>query len=152
MGKKDEFDFDNWEVATPSKEVEKKQFTDGKIIDLNIRDEYKVLSPVQEDDDDVNFIFGLNMFDKLENLSEEQIADLTIRFKLYEEYSNGVKLYEKMNDEDTYLIVKDNIKYIVYCYETANLYEDDEKLTFCGWDYNVIVNLKKMTVKEKNIR
>jgi len=69
-----------------------------------------------------------------------------------DEEKNGVVVFISPKNEDIFLVVKDNKKYIVNNYQNSSYYFDDNKLTFAGWDDNLIIDTDNMTMKTKSIR
>ncbi len=55
----------------------------------------------------------------------------------------GREFLIKFNDESLYH---------AHVYEFDNMYADENKITLCGWDYNLIVNTDTREVKKINVR
>lgn len=41
---------------------------------------------------------------------------------------------------------------IEYVYQSSGMYEDGNKITITGWDYNIIIKKKDLSSKTKNVR
>jgi hypothetical protein len=91
-----------------------------------------------------------------ENSCEEDYdGNIFMRFIKVEDYEfdDGViSLFEDPKNEDFFIFKKDEEIYFLYVYQFNSYYKDKNKVTFVGWDYNVIFNLKKMKCKEIETR
>lgn len=65
---------------------------------------------------------------------------------------NGVNIFQSRDDEDMFILNKDGDLYLLNVYQSNEYYLDDNKITFNGWDYNVVVNTDDMSSKTINIR
>ncbi len=134
--------FEDWDDYVPVNDlVEKPKTINNNIIEL-------------KKDDNIDFIgISKENFDELfDRTSESDYFDEEIiRFRKIETFSD-VELFESNKDEDLFILRKSKKLYLTYIYQSNQYYIDDNKLTFTGWDYNIIVNLDDMSHNEKNIR
>ena len=134
--------FEDWDDYVPVNDlVEKPKTINNNIIEL-------------KKDDNIDFIgISKENFDELfDQTSESDYFDEEIiRFRKIETFSD-VELFESNKDEDLFILRKSKKLYLTYIYQSNQYYIDDNKLTFTGWDYNIIVNLDDMSHNEKNIR
>jgi hypothetical protein len=141
-----ELDFDSWEDYKPigDGDVEVSEVENPNILKLKSVDDVTLL---EVDKENFNEIF--------KNYSEEDFnGDEFMRFvKSHKfEYDNEViTLFDCVKDEDVFILKKNDKLYYLNVYQSGESYQDENKLTFTGWDYNVI-NLKKMTAKTQNVR
>lgn len=142
-----ELDFDSWEDYKPlgDGDVEVNVVENPNILKLKINDNINLLEVDKEDFDEI-----------FKNYSEEDFnGDEFMRFyKSHNfEYENEViTLFDCVKDEDGFILKKNDKLYYLNVYQSGESYQDENKLTFTGWDYNVIINLKKMTAKTQNVR
>lgn len=140
-----ELDFDSWEDYKPLGDVEVNVVENPNILKLKINDNINLLEVDKEDFDEI-----------FKNYSEEDFnGDEFMRFvKSHDfEYENEViTLFDCVKDEDGFILKKNDKLYYLNVYQSGESYQDENKLTFTGWDYNVIINLKKMTAKTQNVR
>jgi len=134
--------FEDWDDYVPVNDlVEKPKTINNNIIEL-------------KKDDNIDFIgISKENFDELfDQTSESDYFDEEIiRFRKIETFSD-VELFESNKNEDLFILRKSKKLYLTYIYQSNQYYIDDNKLTFTGWDYNIIVNLDDMSHNEKNIR
>jgi hypothetical protein len=134
--------FEDWDDYVPVNDlVEKPKTINNNIIEL-------------KKDDNIDFIgISKENFDELfDRTSESDYFDEEIiRFRKIETFSD-VELFESNKNEDLFILRKSKKLYLTYIYQSNQYYIDDNKLTFTGWDYNIIVNLDDMSHNEKNIR
>lgn len=86
---------------------------------------------------------------------ENNKCELFMRFIKSQEFSfndERVTLFTSNSDEDSYVLKKNDDLYYFNVYQSNEYYQDDNKLTFTGWDYNIIINIENMKSKTKNIR
>jgi len=138
-----ELDFDSWEDYKPvgNGEIKVDVVDNPNILKLRVGDELSLLEIEQED---YNEIFN-------HYLEEDYNGDEFVRFKKTEEFEDVV-VFECVKNEDSFILKKDDKLYYLNVYQINNYYKDGNKITFCGWDYNIIVNIKKMTSKTINVR
>lgn len=142
-----ELDFDSWEDYKPlgDGDVEVNVVENPNILKLKINDNINLL---EVDKEDFNEIF--------KNYSEEDFnGDEFMRFvKSHNfEYKNEViTLFDCVKDEDGFILKKNDKLYYLNVYQSGESYQDENKLTFTGWDYNVIINLKDMSAKTQYVR
>lgn len=142
-----ELDFDSWEDYKPlgDGDVEVNVVENPNILKLKINDNINLL---EVDEEDFNEIF--------KNYSEEDFnGDEFMRFvKSHNfEYKNEViTLFDCVKDEDGFILKKNDKLYYLNVYQSGESYQDENKLTFTGWDYNVIINLKDMSAKTQYVR
>jgi hypothetical protein len=134
--------FEDWDdYVSVNDLVEKPKTINNNIIEL-------------KKDDNIDFIgISKENFDELfDRTSESDYFDEEIiRFRKIETFSD-VELFESNKNEDLFILRKSKKLYLTYIYQSNQYYIDDNKLTFTGWDYNIIVNLDDMSHNEKNIR
>jgi hypothetical protein len=134
--------FEDWDDYVPVNDlVEKPKTINNNIIEL-------------KKDDNIDFIgISKENFDELFDGTSESdyFFEEIIRFRKIETFSD-VELFESDKDEDLFILRKSKKLYLTYIYQSNQYYIDDNKLTFTGWDYNIIVNLDDMSHNEKNIR
>jgi len=91
---------------------------------------------------------------ELINIDEEDLDyildDNEMRFA-YSSIEGDAKIWYN-NSSEFYVIEKDEINYLVYNYQNTGYYVEDNKVTFTGWDDNVIVDLTDMKFKIKHVR
>lgn len=142
----EEMNFDSWGNYIPFgdtdlKEIAPKEENNPNLIKLLINDEFEVLGGDKE--------YFEETFD---HYSEQDYNENVFMRFIKDEEKNGVVVFSSPKNQDIFLIVKDGKKYIVNSYQNSSYYFDDNKLTFAGWDDNLIINTDDMTMKTKNIR
>ena len=77
--------------------------------------------------------------------------DIDINFNLIEEYDIFDLYQGSEQDEDYFLLIIGNIKYIINTYQEEGYeYEPDiNRITFFGWDSDIRFNLKTKKITEK---
>jgi hypothetical protein len=139
-----ELDFDSWDDYVPvgDNAITPKEVNNPNIINLKKDDSINLLE-IEKDSFDEIFDYQ-----KEYDFNENEI----MRFKKVETLNNGVEVFYAIKDEDSFLIKKEEELYFLNVYQSNEYYEDDNKLTFTGWDYNIIVNLNTITAKTKYVR
>lgn len=142
----EEMNFDSWGNYIPLgdtdlKEIAPKEENNPNLIKLSIDDEFDVLGGDKK-----------YFKETFEYYSEQDYHENVFMRFIKDEEKNGVVVFSSPKKEDIFLIVKDNKKYIVSNYQNSSYYFDDNKLTFAGWDDNLIINTDNMTTKTKNVR
>ena len=134
--------FEDWDDYVPVNDlVEKPKTINNNIIELKKDDNIDFIGISKEDFDE--------LFDRTSE--SDYFDEEIIRFRKIETFSD-VELFESNKDEDLFILRKSKKLYLTYIYQSNQYYIDDNKLTFTGWDYNIIVNLDDMSHNEKNIR
>lgn len=140
-----ELDFDSWEDYKPASESCAVNVENKNLLKLLKDDKINLLNLSKQDFD--------QMFD---NYCEEDYNDnIFMRFIKVEDYKyegEVISLFESTKSEDFFILRKNEDIYFIYVYQFNSYYKDKNKLTFIGWDYNVIFNLKKMKCKEIETR
>lgn len=142
-----ELDFDSWEDYKPlgDGDVEVNVVENPNILKLKINDNINLL---EVDKEDFNDIF--------KNSSEEDFnGDEFMRFVKshnFEFEDEVITLFDCVKDEDGFILKKNDKLYYLNVYQSGESYQDENKLTFTGWDYNVIINLKDMSAKTQYVR
>lgn len=101
------------------------------------------------DEDDYNECF--ENYSEQELTEDDEFSDPFLRFLKSDEYDN-VHIFNLRKNDDFFIIKKGDELTFINVYQISNYYEDDGKVTFCGWDYNVIVNLEDMSIKTVYVR
>jgi hypothetical protein len=134
--------FEDWDDYVPVNDlVEKPKTINNNIIELKKDDNIDFIGISKEDFDE--------LFDRTSE--SDYFDEEIIRFRKIETFSD-VELFESNKNEDLFILRKSKKLYLTYIYQSNQYYIDDNKLTFTGWDYNIIVNLDDMSHNEKNIR
>lgn len=135
-------DFDSWGDYIPVSDKKIEVVTNPNLIKILIDDDYQVFgwSSVEEFKDD---------FDNFSEIDYDN--NEFIRF-IKEDDKNGIKIFSCPKHEELFLVVNGDHKFIVYSYQNSGYYFDDNKLTFTGWDNNIIIDIVKMTSKTFNVR
>jgi hypothetical protein len=142
-----ELDFDSWEDYKPVGDgnIEVNEVENPKVLKLKVDDDVTLL---EVDKDDFNEIFN--------HYSEEDYnGNIFLRFRKSHDFefeNEKITLFDCVNDEDSFVLKKNNKLYYLNVYQSGDSYQDENKLTFTGWDYNIIINLNKMTAKTQNVR
>jgi hypothetical protein len=142
-----ELDFDSWEDYKPVGDgnIEVNEVETPNVLKLKVDDDVTLL---EVDKDDFNEIFN--------HYSEEDYnSNIFLRFRKSHDFefeNEKITLFDCVNDEDSFVLKKNNKLYYLNVYQSGDSYQDENKLTFTGWDYNVIINLKNMTAKTQNVR
>lgn len=140
-----ELDFDAWEDYKPASELELLEKENKNLLKLLKDDKINLLNISKKDFD--------QMF---ENSCEEDYNDnIFMRFIKVEDYKYEdeiISLFESPKSEDFFIFKKNEDIYFLYIYQFNCYYKDKSKITFVGWDYNCIVNLKNMKYKEIQTR
>lgn len=140
-----ELDFDNWEDYKPVSELDLVEKENKNLLKLLKDDKINLLNISKQDFD--------QMFDN--SCEEDYNGDIFMRLIKVEDYKyedETISLFESPNDEDFFIFKKNDEIYFLYVYQFNSYYKDKNKVTFVGWDYNVIFNLKKMKCKEIETR
>jgi len=140
-----ELDFDSWEDYKPASESDAVNVENKNLLKLLKDDKINLLNISKQDFD--------QMFDN--SCEEGYNGDIFMRFIKVEDYKcedETISLFESPNDEDFFIFKKNDEIYFIYVYQFNSYYKDKNKLTFIGWDYNVIFNLKKIKCKEIETR
>lgn len=140
-----EIDFDSWPDYNPvsDEQLKPKSLDNENVINLTKDSEVSILGDYTDD--------FPRIFDNESTI--DYYGNEVIRFIKIDQTNikgENVELFEC--NEDNFLVRKDNKLYLTYVYQSNGNYFDDNKLTICGWDYNVIINLNKMSCKIKDIR
>jgi hypothetical protein len=142
-----ELDFDSWEDYKPVGDgnIEVNEVENPNVLKLKVDDDVTLL---EVDKDDFNEIFN--------HYSEEDYnGNIFLRFRKSHDFefeNEKITLFDCVNDEDSFVLKKNNKLYYLNVYQSGDYYQDENKLTFTGWDYNIIINLNKMTAKTQNVR
>jgi len=137
-------DFDSWEDYKPSADFVVNP--NPNIISLKIDDDIICLDV---DIDSFKEIFEYN------SEPEYNSDDEVFRFKKSDDYEideEAVTLFEATKNEDCFILKKNEKLYFIYVYQSNEYYLLGNNMTFTGWDYNIIVDLSKMTSITKHIR
>lgn len=145
-----EIDFDSWEDYKPLgdtdlSELVKIQPTNPNLLKLKSEDDINLLG--------LDKTYYQELFDYYSE--EDYDGSYFIRFIKSEEFKNkgeSIILFDSPKNEDIFLLKKSEKLYFLNIYQSNNYYQDDDKLTFTGWDYNIIVNLNDMSAKTKYTR
>lgn len=142
-----ELDFDSWEDYKPLGDgnVEVNEVENPNVFKLKIDDNVNLLEIEKDDFED---IFEYNS-------EEDYNGNVFIRFVKLDDCEfneSKVIIFSNPKNEDIYLLKKEDKIYFINVYQSGEYYQDDNKLTFTGWDYNIIINIEKMTAKTQNIR
>lgn len=140
-----ELDFDSWEDYKPASESCAVNVENKNLLKLLKDDKINLLNINKQD-------FN-QMFDN--SCEEDYNGNIFMRFIKVEDYKyedETISLFESPNDEDFFIFKKNDEIYFLYVYQFNSYYKDKNKVTFVGWDYNVIFNLKKMKCKEIETR
>lgn len=139
-----ELDFDScdWPDYVPvgnDEVVRQKEMNNPNLIKLSINDNCE--------------LFEIDSYEEFfDNLSETDYDDNEFVRFIKDIDRDGVSIFHCSKDEDFFLLVKDGKKYLLNVYQSNEYYFDDNKLTFTGWDYNIVIDTEKMTSKTKHIR
>ena len=137
-----DIDFDSWDDYKP--------VGDSDLKEIRVEDKNPNLFKLSADDEYETVGFEKDEF--FENSSEfDYDENEFVRF-IKDEEKNGLKIYHCPKDEDVFLLIKNDKKFVVYVYQSNEYYFDDNKLTLTGWDYNVVCDVDKMTFKTKYVR
>ena len=142
-----ELDFDSWEDYKPVGDgnIEVNEVENPNILKLKVDDDVTLL---EVDKDDFNQIFN--------HYSEEDYnGNIFLRFRKSHDFefeNEKITLFDCVKNEDSFVLKKNNKLYYLNVYQSGDSYQDENKLTFTGWDYNIIINLKNMTAKTQNVR
>ena len=142
-----ELDFDSWEDYKPVGDgnIEVNEVENPNILKLKVDDDVTLL---EVDKDDFNQIFN--------HYSEEDYnGNIFLRFRKSHDFefeNEKITLFDCVKNEDSFVLKKNKKLYYLNVYQSGDSYQDENKLTFTGWDYNIIINLKNMTAKTQNVR
>lgn len=140
----EELDFDSWADYVPVGNdaiVPPKEVHNPNLMKLSIDDDYELFEFTKRD--------FKQCFD---NSSECDYDESKFMRFIKDDEKNGVTIFHCRKNEDVCLLIKDDKKYVFCVYQNTGYYEDDNKLTFTGWDYNIIVDIDEMTFKTKYVR
>ena len=140
-----EIDFDGWEDYKPVNELDLIEKENKNLLKLLKDDKINLLNISKQDFD--------QMFDN--SCEEDYNGNIFMRFLKVEDYQyddKTISLFEDPKNEEFFIFKKDEEIYFLYVYQFNSYYKDKSKVTFVGWDYNVIFNLKKMKCKEIETR
>ena len=137
-------DFDDWEDYKPYNGEVLEEVDNPNVLKIYI-------------DNDINLLeIGKKDFKSIfKHFSEENNNGEFMRFIKSQEFSfndERVTLFTSNSDEDSYVLKKNDNLYYFNVYQSNEYYQDDNKLTFTGWDYNIIINIENMKSNTKNIR
>ncbi len=145
IGLDDFDDFADWEDYIPLEEdlsITKKEVVNPNRIKLKLTDTINLLEVDKEWFEEV--------FDN--ESTSDMYDEAFINFIKGKNITDNIEEFECAKETDLFLLRKDGQLYLGYVYQMNSSYVDDNKLTFTGWDYNVIVNLDDMTSKTINVR
>ena len=138
-----EVDFDSWGSYVPFGDTDVKSLIPKEENNPNLikltKGEFSIFEGSERDE----------WFDRISE--EDYNENVFIRF-VKDEAKNDIIVFRCPKDEDIYLITKSDKKILVYNYQNGGYYFDDNKLTFTGWDDNIIVNTDTLELKQKYVR
>jgi hypothetical protein len=141
-----ELDFDTWGDYTPVSD----NFEQKNQRDL-VRDNSNIYVLLKTDSVNLIELNNSDWLDMFDGYSEEDYDGVEfIRFK--KDQSEGNLSIFSIPNGDLFLVKNNDLLYVIYVYQSNGYYIDDDKITFLGWDYNIILDVKTMNSKTIYIR
>lgn len=147
-----EINFDEWEDYIPVGEISPPKIDNPNIFCLYFTDDFISYSCDDKILTKEEFEKEYEIFDSISE--EDYEGNSFIRFIKEKDilYNKEKISIFSHKDKETFLLIKNVYKYLISNYQNTGYYVDDNKLTFTGWDSNIIINLKDMKQKTKWIR
>lgn len=139
-------DWDDYSPITTTTDIKVNKPVNPNLIELDENDD---ISPLEMSEEEYSQIFEYYSEDVIWN------ENPVVRFTKETEYiidDEKIEIFNSTKNDELFLIRKGDNKYLTHIYQPNEYYLDDTKLTFTGWDYNIIVDLKNMKYKTINVR